>query len=228
MSAAKKSESKKAMSLKKKEITHEAIEEAYWDYLLVKGEAPTSVYSFCKEQEMEEREFFSLFSSFDAVASNFWARLVSETQEVLDADEDYQSYDSRGKLLAFFYTYFEKALGYRSRFLLGFPRREKALFCSSMKGMKEAFDSSAKGLMASVLSEGGTSIPTKITDESYRGGWPVFLFLIDFWLNDTSEGFQDTDSLIEKTVRFGYEVTHFSAVDAAIDLGKFLLGRKMS
>ena len=202
------------------------IEGAYWDYLLEEGKQPASVYSFCKKLGIEEREFYEEFSSFEALVSGFWKGLIIETQEVLDADEDYQAYDSRGKLLAFFYTFFEKALAYRSRFLKAFPRREKALVCPSIRGMKEAFDESARSLMSEVVAEGGTMIPSKLTEESYRGGWPVFLFLIEFWLNDTSKGFQDTDSLIEKTVKFGHEVTHFSAIEAALDLGKFLFGRK--
>ncbi len=206
----------------------ERIESAYWENKLEQKEAWKSVYALCKDLEIEERAFYDHYASLEAVETGFWASLVEQTQSMLDADEDYQQYDSRGKLLAFFYTYFEKALNYRSRFLVAFPRKEKALMCSSLKDMKTVFDQSAKGLMTAVVAEGGTSIPAKLTEESYRGGWPVFLFLIEFWLSDTSKGFQDTDSLIEKTVKFGHEVTHFSAIDAALDLGKFLFGRKLS
>ncbi len=223
----KKAATKKVEKVKTPEITREFLENAYWEYVLEHGKKPASVYKLSKEIKINEKDFYGCFSSFQALVEYSWQQLVLETQQILDADADYQAYDSRGKLLAFFYTFFEKALGHRSRFLSAFPRREKALFCPSLRGMKEAFDASAKDLMAHVISEGGSPIPAKITEESYRGGWPVFLFLIDFWLNDTSENFQDTDSLIEKTVRFGHEVTHFSAVEAAFDLGKFLFGRKM-
>ncbi len=201
------------------------IQEKYWEHLLENGHAPASIFKFCKELELSEKEFYQHYSSFDSIQSGFWKVLVSQTQEALNNDEDYQAYDSRGKLLAFFFTYFENALEYRSRFLQSFPRREKSMFCPSLKGMKEVFDHSAHDLMSEVVAEGGTMIPSKITEESYRGGWPVFLFLIEFWLNDTSEGFQDTDSLIEKTVKFGHEVTRFSAIEAGLDLGKFLFGR---
>ncbi len=201
------------------------IQEKYWEHVLETGKRPPSIFSFCKQIEIDEAEFYKQASSFEALEAKFWKSQVLETQELLDADEDYQAYDSRGKLLAFFYTYFEKALGNRSRYLQSFPRREKSLFCPSMKSMKEAFDASARNLMEEVVAEGSSMIPAKITEESYRGGWPVFLFIMEFWLNDTSEAFQDTDSLIEKTVKFGHEVTHFSAFDAALDLGRFLLGR---
>ena len=209
----------------KKKTNKEQVSDLYWEHILETGKPPVSVYSFCKKIEITEKEFYEQFSSFDALVFKFWASLIHETQAALDADEDYQEYDSRAKLLAFLFTFFEIALEYRSRFLLRFPRREKALFCASMKGMKSAFDDSARSLMEEVIAEGNSAIPARVTQESYRGGWPVFLFLIDFWLNDTSDGFQDTDSLIEKTVRFGHEVTHFSAIDAALDLGRFLVGR---
>jgi len=209
----------------KKNKSKEQIQELYWDHVLETGEKPPSVYSFCKKIDIKEKEFYEQFSSFEALVSKFWQSLVIDTQEALDADEDYQEYDSRAKLLAFFYTFFEISLEYRSRFLTAFPRREKALFDSSLCGMKSAFDESARTLMEEVIAEGGTMIPAKITQESHRGGWVVFLFLIDFWINDTSDAFQDTDSLIEKAVRFGHEVTRFSAIEAAVDLGKFLFGR---
>jgi len=214
---------------KKKEAEAEALKnkvrDKYWEHVLEEGKRPASVYSFCKSIEVEEKDFYTIATSFEALESQFWQGLVDTTQEMLDSDEDYQSYDSRGKLLAFFYTYFENALAYRSRFLQSFPRKEKGLFCSSLKEMKSAFDESARTLMEHVVAEGTSAIPAKITEESYRGGWPIFLFLIEFWISDTSEGFQDTDSLIEKTVKFGHEVTHFSAIEAALDLGKFLFGR---
>lgn len=201
------------------------IEGSYWDFLLESGKQPESVYSFCKKYDFSEKEFYQHFGSFEALESHFWKWTVVGTQEVLDADADYQTYDAKGKLLAFFYTYFERSLEFRSRFLKRFPRKDKALICKNLKSMKEAFDDSAKLVMDKVLEEGTSAIPAKITEESYRGGWPVFLFILNFWLEDTSEGFQDTDSLIEKMVRLGHEVTHINVFDSAFDLGRFLFGR---
>lgn len=228
MSEKKKSTPEKSKKKGKSSASKASIEQAYWEHILENGKKPASVYSLCKEVGITEKEFYASYSSFQALVMGFWERTVTETQEILDQDEDYQGYDARGKLLAFFYTYFERALEHRSRYLVAFPRKHRALCCPSLQKMKAAFESSAKDLMAVVVSEGTSSIPSKITEESYRGGWPVFLFLIDFWLDDTSDAFQDTDSLIEKAVRFGHEVTHFSAIDAALDLGKFLFGRKMA
>jgi len=201
------------------------IQDKYWAHLMEHGKAPHSIYLFCQELEITERAFYDHYSSFEAITSGFWAWLITDTQATLEADEDYQGYDTRGKLLAFLYTFFETALGYRSRFLVAFPRREKALFCPSVREMKSAFDLSAQSLMEEVVAEGSALVPAQLQQQSYRGGWPVLLMLIEFWLQDTSKGFQDTDSLIEKTVKFGHEVTRFSAVDAAVDLGRFLLGR---
>lgn len=211
----------------KPQLSESLLSDAYWDHVLSHGKEPSSVYALCKKIGIQEPQFYQHYGSFQALTRSFWERTITDTQSMLDQDADYQEYDARAKLLAFFYTYFENTLQYRSRFLASFPRRQKAALCPSLKGMKSAFDHSSKTLMAEVVSEGKSNLPSQWTEKGYKGGWPVFLYLIEFWLNDSSKGFQDTDSLIEKLVTFGHDITHFSPFDSAIDLGRFILGRSL-
>jgi hypothetical protein len=49
-----------------------------------------------------------------------------------------------------------------------------------------------------------------------------FLFVLTFWLNDNSKGFEKTDESIERSVNLAFDLMGKSALDAALDFGKFL------
>jgi hypothetical protein len=52
------------------------------------------------------------------------------------------------------------------------------------------------------------------------------VFTLKFWLNDTSSGFEKTDSLIEKSVKASFEIVDSLPSESIFDLGKFLFKEK--
>ena len=63
----------------------------------------------------------------------------------------------------------------------------------------------------------------KITKPLYaEGAWIQFLFLLKFWLDDTSKGFEKTDIMIEKSVKAVLDVLDTTPLESVIDLGKFI------
>ena len=63
----------------------------------------------------------------------------------------------------------------------------------------------------------------KITKPIYaEGAWIQFLFLLKFWLDDTSKGFEKTDIMIEKSVKAVLDVLDTTPLESVIDLGKFI------
>jgi hypothetical protein len=52
-----------------------------------------------------------------------------------------------------------------------------------------------------------------------------FFLILDFWIRDTSSGFEDTDALIEKSVNLSYALMQENTLDKAFDLVRFLSGR---
>ena len=48
------------------------------------------------------------------------------------------------------------------------------------------------------------------------------MFVLKFWIKDSSKGFEKTDALIEKSVQAAFEVFDNTSVDTLVDLGKFL------
>ncbi|MCK5638110.1 MAG: TetR/AcrR family transcriptional regulator, partial [Flavobacteriaceae bacterium] len=55
-----------------------------------------------------------------------------------------------------------------------------------------------------------------------QSAWLQFLFIMKFWLNDTSDSFEKTDVLIEKSINTSFDLLDHSFLKSAIDLGKFL------
>jgi len=54
------------------------------------------------------------------------------------------------------------------------------------------------------------------------------LFIMKFWMNDTSPSFEKTDVLIEKTMHAGFEVLNTKPINTFVDLGKFLWKERAS
>ena len=56
--------------------------------------------------------------------------------------------------------------------------------------------------------------------------WVQLLFLMKFWKEDTSPGFEKTDMAIEKSVNTVFDVFDNTPLESIIDLGKFLWQNK--
>lgn len=207
---------------KKSKAAARSLEDAYWESVLEHGQVPTSVYHFCKEQGIEEAEFFRKYGSFEAIEKNFWEGLVRETVEVIDADPEAAGYDARQLLLAFYFTFFEGLLSCRSRFLLRFPGATD-LRGNVLAGVRQAFDAFAERVIAKGREEGSIAKAGPLDKLIDKGLWPQFLFLLDFHKRDTSAGCEDTDALIEKSVRLFFEASRLPVFEAALDLVKFLV-----
>jgi hypothetical protein len=55
-----------------------------------------------------------------------------------------------------------------------------------------------------------------------EGAWIQFLFILKFWLNDTSKSFEKTDIIIEKSVNTVVDLLNTKPLESLLDLGKFL------
>ena len=63
---------------------------------------------------LDEGAFYESYAGFEAIEASYWKRLIEETLEVLEKDEDYAEYPAEQKLLAFFYTFFAHVQKHRS------------------------------------------------------------------------------------------------------------------
>ena len=208
-------------------MNREEIEGAYWDDTLKRGSQPASVYAFCSKHGFPESEFYHHFSSFYGIEGAYWKSLVTDTVSALEHDEDVKGYDAHQKLLAFYYTFFENILKHRSRLTTRFPKGVSPGKNNCLKGFNHEFKNFAHHLLAQAREEGlvRSCDENRFQEAQEHGLYAQLRTLINFYRQDSSEGFEDTDAMIEKTVKFGFDAARMPLVDSGLDLLRFALPR---
>ncbi|WKN31797.1 TetR family transcriptional regulator C-terminal domain-containing protein [Porifericola rhodea] len=207
------------------------IKEAYVDYLLEHGHEPASVYQFMKMLKMKEGVFYDYYNSFSAIDKEIWKGYFDETLERIQSESVYNEYMVREKLLAFYYTWIEVLKDNRSyvTYSVGQIKRKGLRWTNT--DFLSAFKSSFLEYGNELIAEGKETeeiVDRPIVGNRYNDGlWQQLLFVLKFWINDDTRGFERTDAAIEKAVNLSFDLMSRSAIDAAFDFAKFLYqGRK--
>lgn len=222
MATAKKTTSKKKM------IDDNDIITLYMDQILLGEEEPKTVYAFCKKNNMEESDFYTFFGSFESLKQEIWNKFLENTISTLHNDESFASYSPKNKLLTLYFTLFEVLTLNRSYVLYALKdNKEGWSNLMQLKQMRLSFKEFVKNNIAT--EELKSSKLSKITKPVYsEGSWIQFLFILKFWLEDNSKGFEKTDIIIEKSVNTVVDLLDSKPLENIIDLGKFLWSeRKM-
>jgi hypothetical protein len=204
-----------------------AIREAYVKYYLEQGKSPVSVYSFCQILEVTEPAFYEVYPSFDAIERDFWLSLFEETLKKLAEDETYQKYSAREKLLAFYFLWVQMLLKSRSYILLQnskFP--VPAIHPRQLESFRMNFYSYIHELVKEGYATGEVKERKHFSDQYVHGFWLQALFVLRYWINDSSERFEMTDAAIEKAVDLSFQLIGSSTLDSILDFGKFMFARK--
>jgi hypothetical protein len=203
--------------------TIESIQKAYIDYVLTEGEQPKSVYVFAKKNKMAEEEFYRYFGSFDAIEQFIWADLSKRTITEIKTQEVWGQYSAREKALSFFYSFFELLKSNRSFAVYSVKKQPKGFTTPAVfNDLRTAFE----GFADEVLKEGIES--TELSDRTFFSKrykdalWVQFGFVLHFWINDNSTGFEKTDEAIEKGVNVTFDLFQRSPIDNLFEYGKFL------
>ena len=192
-------------------------------HILEHGERPKTMFSFAKQAKLKEQELYAHFTSFDSIEKSIFSVFFENTMEVLTKNDDYVDFESKDKLLSFYYTFFEMLTANRSYVLFALskglmhPKTQ-----SQLSLLKQDFQKFVSGLEISTM-----DIPNKKLNEFQEKsishlGWSHLTFVLDFWMKDVSPGFEKTDILIEKSVNTGMHLANSQPVKDVIDLGKFL------
>lgn len=231
--AAKKATTKKTTPVKKvtskKEITKEVIVTAYMRYVLTHERTPKSVFKFAHEEGMTEADFYKFFGSFDALQKGIWTTFFDNTMQLAHKNPDYEAFNNQEKMLTFFYTFFEMLTANRS-YVLYVLNEEKDM----MRIMKQL-----KGLRTHVKEFAATLIEDKNDEKQFKilkqpvsvfseGAWLQTVFILKYWMEDTSPSFEKTDVVIEKSVRAIFDVFETTPLESVLDFGKFLWKEKMN
>ena len=213
---------------KKKMIDDNDIITLYMDQILLGEEEPKTVYAFCKKNNMEESDFYTFFGSFESLKQEIWNKFLENTISTLHNDESFASYSPKNKLLTFYFTLFEVLTLNRSYVLYALKDNKEGL--SNLMQLKQTRLSFKEFVKDNIATEDlKSSKLSKITKPVYsEGSWIQFLFILKFWLEDNSKGFEKTDIIIEKSVNTVVDLLDSKPLENIIDLGKFLWSeRKM-
>ncbi|WP_166963411.1 TetR family transcriptional regulator C-terminal domain-containing protein [Yeosuana marina] len=213
---------------KKKTITESDILSYYMDYVLEHNEKPKSVYVFAKNNNFEESLFYNHFASFEAIEKEIFKAFFNNTIKVLDASEDYQSFDARNKLLSFYFTFFENLTANRSYVVYALKSHNKDLTAlMSLSELKKSFAKYIANLDIETLDIKNDKIEKIQVKSLQESAWVQLLITIKFWLDDTSASFEKTDIFIEKSVNTSFDILNIAPLKSVIDFGKFLFKEKM-
>jgi hypothetical protein len=203
--------------------TSQQIKNGYIDYVLTHDEQPKSVYSFVKKLKISEAEFYQFYASFESIEKLIWADLTAETIDTIRQQEVWSQYSSRDRVLSFFYSYVEVLKRQRS-FIVYSLKKHTARFAipAVLSGVKVIFENFAEELINEGL-ESGELADRKFLTKRYKDAlWIQFAFIVNFWVNDDSTGFEKTDEAIEKGINVTFDLFQRSPLDNLFEYGKFL------
>lgn len=208
---------KKNLDLKNK------IFEAYSNHVLEHEKEPKSVFMFCKKSEIIESDFYQHFSSLEHVKEAIFVKFFDNAFSLISKEKNYEAQSPKEKLLSFYYTFFEVLLLNRSYVLFSLSATEnKMQRLMTLKSLRHSF----KEFASTLIEQGNMQKQSRLTKHPEalfsEGAWVQLLFLLKFWMEDKSAGFEKTDMAIEKSVQTVFELFDNTPLDSIIDFGKFL------
>ena len=208
---------------KKKMATQAQIKKGYIDYVLTNNEQPKSVYSFVKKLKITEAEFYAFYASFESIEKNIWFELTVETIDEIKKQELWEQYSSREKVLSFFYSYVELLKSQRSFVIYSLKKQPKKLGTPAvLSGVKPIFENFAEEIINEGL-ESGELADRKFFAKRYKDAlWVQYAFILNFWIDDDSNGFEKTDEAIERGIQVTFDLFQRSPIDNLFEYGKFL------
>lgn len=212
---------------RKKNITKDNLVSWYMEFVLENNHDPKSVFSFAKENNFEESDFYTHYGSFEAIEQSIFSEFFNNTIKVLSKSEEYPTYDARNKLLSFYFTFFEMLTANRSYVVYALKDKNlKSL--KSLKHLKKDYSVFTSNLgieKIDLKQERLEKIQDKATQES---SWMHLLITMKFWLDDASPSFEKTDIFIEKSINARFDLMDIKPLKSIIDFGKFILKEKVN
>ena len=203
------------------------IYDAYSTQVLEHEKEPKSVYLFCKKNKIEETDFYKSFASLEDIKESIFSKFFDNAYMLISKEKGFDAQVPKEKLLSFYFTFFEVLLINRSYVLFILSNSgEKMKKLSSLRRLRNSFKQFGSGL----IEQGNTSKQSILTKHPElifsEGAWLQLLFLLKFWMEDSSPSFEKTDMAIEKSVQTVFELFDNTPLDSVIDFGKFLWNEK--
>lgn len=209
--------------------TDDAIIEMYMNYVLEHEIVPKSIYKFCKANKIEESDFYQYFGSVETLQKAIWNKFYDYTLSLIHKNKEYDTFSNKDKMLTFFYSFFELLTMNRSYVLFALQNGKSMMEnLGQLKGLRNH----VKAFATELIEDGNENKSLKITKHNPKlfseAAWVQFMFVLKFWMDDDSAGFEKTDMAIEKSINTAFDVFEHTPLENIIDFGKFLFKEKMS
>lgn len=198
----------------------------YIDYVLQNSKRPESIYLFMKNIGGEEKTFYEHYTTFYDLEAAIWSDTFKDTIEKIQQEQVYEGYTVREKILSFYFTLIENLKAVRSFATFSFKnQKDFPLDGGVLKESKQTFHDFVAQLVTEGVYTGEIADRTFLT-ERYAGAiWWETVFIIRFWIYDSSKNFERTDAAIEKSVNLAFDLLGKNIADATFDFIKFLFSK---
>lgn len=200
----------------------------YMNDILEDNHNTKNVYVFCKKNNIQESDFYTFFGSLDAVKQSIWKKFLENAITTVEKDSNYLNYPDKNKLLSLYFTLFEILTLNRSYVVYSLMENKEGLKnLKDFKDFRNHFKNFIKDIMDTSTSENSRRVAKVARPVFSEGAWIQFLFILKFWMDDTSKSFEKTDIIIEKSVNTVVDLLDTKPLENLFDLGKFLWKEKM-
>ena len=153
---------------------------------------------------------------------------VDKTIDLLNKNKEYELYDMKGKMLSFYFTFFEILTANRSYVVLVLKEHDNQLKkLMQLSGLRNSF----RDYLSEIITDDFRTQQEKLQNFQEKAfleaSWIQLLLTLKFWLDDTSPAFEKTDIYIEKSVKASFELMNITPIESLIDFGKFIFKEKI-
>ncbi len=199
----------------------------FMNFVTQNGHHPSSVEEFCSLHNITKSIFLTHFSSFKSVEKEIFSLFLYNTLHALEQDEGYTNFDTKNKVLSFYYTFFENLAANRDYVLQALKGDENGLqSLKKLNKLKKKYMAYIANLDIERIDLGQQAIENLQVKTLQQSAWIQLLIILKFWLEDTSESFDKTDMFIEKSINTTFQLIDTKLLKSVIDLGKFILKEK--
>lgn len=202
------------------------IKQAYLDFVCTEGHPPQSVYKLMQQLSLAEAEFYQCYPNFAAIDREIWADFGRQARETAAAEPVWEGYNSREKLLAFYYTLLEILKSNRSYALMSLRRslrRIPALSPRVLDDFRQDFEHFVGDLLRDGRVSGEIANRPLLQDGYPRFFWQQVLFVLGYFVKDETVNFERTDAAVEKAVTLSFDLVGRNTLDSAFDFVRFLV-----
>ena len=212
----------------KKKLESSTIIKFYMAYVLEHNSQPNSVYTFAKDNKFKEIEFYEHFVSFDNLEQSIFQAFFDNAFNLLEKSVEYKTYDTRNKLLSFYYTFFEVLTLNRSYVIYALKHKNNDFKkLKTLVKLKKRFVLFIQHLDITLVELNQVNLEKVQNKSLQESAWLQLLFTMKFWLEDSSASFEKTDIFIEKAVNASFDLIDLKPLKGIHDFGKFLYKEKM-